>query len=325
MEFGKYEGQRNNKNQTHGTGNMIWTTNGDTYEGQWHNGEPHGVGTFTNAVQNYTYVGEWNFGKRHGIGTLKLSNGDVFSGTFYNNSLEGVGVAFYHNGDYYEGDFRQGIKEGQGTMRYKSGEVYEGTWWNDLKEGKGKLTQPDGNQFLEGHWKAGTFTGRGKARAFAESSSVYMNMEGRFREGKLYGEGVYHDSLGNHYEGEFKEGGFHGKGKLSMANGHRYTGRFEFNDFRKGKWESPQQVTVGRFYKYKPDGSQIEVSYANGDTFNGRMKEGSMSGFGQFKHNERDLVYIGNFDHNKRHGEGTFVFPDGAEYSKNYHFNQELD
>ena len=52
---------------------MIFT-NGDVYEGLWHNGQKHGRGCY------------------------KWKNGVVFDGEFWLDKREGPGVLFYPNG-----------------------------------------------------------------------------------------------------------------------------------------------------------------------------------------------------------------------------------
>mmetsp|Transcript_28009 Transcript_28009/g.37396 ORF Transcript_28009/g.37396 Transcript_28009/m.37396 type:complete len:116 (-) Transcript_28009:863-1210(-) len=50
----------------HGKGRIAYS-NGNVYDGHWHEGEFHGQGTYTRA-DGSSYDGAWRAGKRHGIG-----------------------------------------------------------------------------------------------------------------------------------------------------------------------------------------------------------------------------------------------------------------
>lgn len=46
-------------------------------------------------------IGDWKDSKRHGVGHLKLSSGLVYSGEFYEDSIQGEGSLTLINGSLY--------------------------------------------------------------------------------------------------------------------------------------------------------------------------------------------------------------------------------
>ena len=63
----------------HDRGFYTWT-NGETYDGEWKNGEKNGYGTFNfldgDGYNRDVYVGEWKDDKKHGKGKMIYTNGD---------------------------------------------------------------------------------------------------------------------------------------------------------------------------------------------------------------------------------------------------------
>ena len=67
---------------TFGTGNRT----GDTYDGDFYQGEFHGNGTYTYANGD-RFVGQFRFGKRNGVGTLYKHDGETIPGRWRNGHL----------------------------------------------------------------------------------------------------------------------------------------------------------------------------------------------------------------------------------------------
>ena len=147
---GEYTGERNDKNEMHGKGKMIYT-NGDIYEGEWKNGKRNGDGTMT--YQNKTsYVGRWANDQINGYGTFKYFNGDVYEGTFANGIKSGDGNMTYENGIIYKGKWKNDLRHGRGKQTFPNGDVFEGSWIKDKREGAGKLTTKAG-EVTEDTWE----------------------------------------------------------------------------------------------------------------------------------------------------------------------------
>jgi hypothetical protein len=61
---------------------MVWTTNGDRYEGEWRRGVQHGYGEMFYATYEAYYSGNFSLGLKHGFGSLVLPTQDVYNGSF---------------------------------------------------------------------------------------------------------------------------------------------------------------------------------------------------------------------------------------------------
>jgi hypothetical protein len=61
-------------------GVFTWAS-GDTYLGDWVNGQRHGVGLFR-SVDGREFCGQWSRGVRHGWGCLTHANGEDYEGEF---------------------------------------------------------------------------------------------------------------------------------------------------------------------------------------------------------------------------------------------------
>lgn len=71
------------------------------------------------------YYGELNpNGKRNGMGIYIYNNGDVYFGSWKDNTLVD-GNYLFRNGESYEGVVKNG-KQGNGRYCYVNGNIYEG-------------------------------------------------------------------------------------------------------------------------------------------------------------------------------------------------------
>jgi hypothetical protein len=115
--------------------------------------------------------------------------------------------------------------------------------------------------------------------------SVVWYLRGRFNQksegfhlrGKLNGQGMATDAVGNQYIGEFKDGKLHGQGNAVTANGEKY---------------------VGEFKEGKPHG-QGSFSTAMGEKYVGEIVDGVMSGRGIIFDAQGNIVQSGIFKDNK--------------------------
>lgn len=324
-QFTEYEGQLNSHNRPHGKGKMRWKTNGDNYDGDFLRGLPDGQGIMHYKTLDYTYVGSFSRGKRHGVGYLLMANRDLLCGVFANDTLEGFCVIYYNNGDFYEGEYKSNSRHGEGTLRYSNGEVYYGNFFNNMRHGVGRLVLKDGMQNYYGTWRLDSFTGRGKVTKFIENSGILAVQEGQFRDGRLHGEGISTDSLGIYYKGEFKSGEMHGTGELIMPNGGKFVGKFKYNDFKRGKSESPDKtISYGNFYHFSPDGIKVKVFYNDGSQYQGGMNNGIRDGFGHYKSQEGTKT-LGNFSKGLVTGRAKMSFNDGSDYYSTWRKGKEIN
>jgi len=150
----------------------LWTTldgknirhvysTGDTYVGDFKNGQRNGHGVYT-SVQGHQYDGAWKDDHRHGVGTLSFAmksegkKGETkwagtYKGQWSHNLKHGKGVFSYQNGDKYEGDWFKGLKHGSGIYTYESKDRYEGQFESNYMHGIGTLFFTNGDR-LTGTW-----------------------------------------------------------------------------------------------------------------------------------------------------------------------------
>lgn len=144
-----YEGQVNEKGLADGKGTITFTGGkykGDTYTGEWKDGERNGQGIYT-WHDGDTYAGKWKEGKMHGQGTFSRGNGDIYVGEWKNGKKHGYGTYSWISGDNYAGEWKDSIIHGRGTYTWKNGNSYTGDWKNGKKHGQGIYTWKNGKKF----------------------------------------------------------------------------------------------------------------------------------------------------------------------------------
>ena len=60
-----------------------------------------------------------------------------------------------------------------------------------------------------------------------------------------------------------------------------------------------------------------QITYQTGDSYNGTLIDGALSGQGEYRFANGDF-YIGGFQQGKFHGFGTYTFANGFQNSGNY-------
>jgi len=194
---GKYEGQLNRNGRRHGFGKYVFG-GGDTYVGEWEEGERSGYGKETfpakellpGKIQPTQYEGTFQDGKWHGYGKCICTNGSEYVGEWDSNKMHGYGKMFHLEGAYYQGQWNRGKYHGNGIMSWSPSAKYEGEWVFGKMRGYGTRTWEDG--------------------------IVY---EGEFRDGKPHGRGVQTYPWGEKYDGYFVDGLRHGYAKFTKRSG----------------------------------------------------------------------------------------------------------
>jgi len=144
-----YNGQFDQNNRCTGYGSYIWFS-GDSYIGEFLNGQYHGQGEY-NFADGRHYTGSWINGQKNGYGVFSFANGDIYEGEFVSDVCHGDGKYTFPNGDFYSGSFVNGRYDGIGTFVWANGTEYTGEWSVGVKHGRGLITFPDG-QTQEGSW-----------------------------------------------------------------------------------------------------------------------------------------------------------------------------
>ena len=89
-----------------GWGRYLYSS-GDSYVGDWKNGQKDGKGTYTfkNGDQ---YGGYWRQDAKHGQGTYRFASGQIYQGGWYNGKKHGDGVIVFANGRKMVGRWENG-------------------------------------------------------------------------------------------------------------------------------------------------------------------------------------------------------------------------
>ncbi|KAG8389717.1 hypothetical protein BUALT_Bualt01G0007800 [Buddleja alternifolia] len=162
-----------------------------------------------------TSISETNVIEKH------LSNGDLYIGTFTNNTPHGSGKYLWKDGCMYEGEWKKGKATGKGKFSWPSGATYEGEFKSGRMEGIGTFIGPDGDTY-RGSWCGDRKHGYGVKHY---SNGDYY--EGMWKKNLQDGQGRYLWRNGNEYIGEWKNGIINGRGVLVWNNGNRYDGNWE--------------------------------------------------------------------------------------------------
>ncbi|CAI2378234.1 unnamed protein product [Moneuplotes crassus] len=291
----------------------VLYTNGEVYEGRWRENKRSGKGK--HIYSDYSiYDGNWLDDERHGNGKMTLPNNsfiigefkndvmisgskyidenrNIFepmlngdqTGKFYRGRLYGYGKANFVNGDFYEGMFKDGKRCGKGKMQYKNIKKF-----NDEDNGS---SYPGSNMFdvdwaiYEGMWNDNCRHGQGTMRWSDESQ-----FEGEWRKDKRY-YGTMVMVTGEEYRGYWENDRFHGKGKITTPEGIIFEGEF-INGFRE---------------KYG------KIFYEDRSVYTGELEDWTRQGIGKLEGNGD--IYEGEFDDNRKNGEGKMYYKNGDYYS----------
>ncbi len=168
---------------------VVWQ-NGDSYDGDYINGERTGQGRYI-WVNGDHYSGDFVNGKRHGVGIYKWINGDIYVGEYMNDQRTGEGLYIWGSGDRYQGDFNLGFRHGNGTLKWFDGELYGGDFLDGKRTGKGIYVSSGGDRY-EGNFEDGKRTGKGFLVSATGSltrlefeENPYLLQELEFSGGKL--------------------------------------------------------------------------------------------------------------------------------------------
>ncbi|KAL8426855.1 hypothetical protein Efla_002463 [Eimeria flavescens] len=121
---------------------------------------------------------------------------------------------------------------------------------------------------------------------------------GEWRNGKQHGRGEQRQAQGVVYTGQFVQGHIEGFGRLTRADGSKYEGEF----LLLSRAEADKQATRRGFlcelrwelWRFVFDDAILLVAYGEAISLNG--------------------LYVGQWKHDKRHGEGCETLSDGSNY-----------
>ncbi|XP_038899906.1 phosphatidylinositol 4-phosphate 5-kinase 5-like [Benincasa hispida] len=172
-------------------------SNGDFYEGEFHNGSCNGSGVY-NYFLSGRYEGDWVDGR-----------------------YDGYGVEGWAKGSRYRGQYRQGLRHGFGVYKFFTGDSYAGEWYNGQSHGVGFQTCADGSCYV-GEFKRGVKHGLGCY--YFRNGDRYA---GEYFGDKVHGFGIYHFVNGHCYEGSWHEGQRQGYGTYTFRNSEAKCGEWD--------------------------------------------------------------------------------------------------
>ncbi|KAG8389746.1 hypothetical protein BUALT_Bualt01G0010700 [Buddleja alternifolia] len=172
-------------------------SNGDFYEGEFHQGKCNGSGVY-NYFVNGRYEGDWIDGR-----------------------YDGYGIESWARGSKYRGQYRQGLRHGYGVYKFYTGDAYAGEWCNGQSHGVGMQTCADGSCYI-GEFKSGVKHGLGCYHF--RNGDRYA---GEYFGDKIHGFGVYHFANGHVYEGSWHEGRKQGYGMYTFRHGEAKCGEWD--------------------------------------------------------------------------------------------------
>lgn len=289
----------------------------------------------------------------NGFGTYQYSNGDVYTGEFWDSEKSGYGSYIWKETDFvYQGEFKYDLIEGQGVYYFDKKQKYVGEFKNGMRHGEGMIFDKKGKVTSQGIFENDAYLGA--ISYYGQSADATGCLHGdceegyglyRYTEGDRYfgdhangtreGFGTYYFQNGNKYIGEWKNGAIDGFGVFYWADGAKYIGHFTqttkngygvyyYSDGTKsiGVWEND-------VYQYSKNGMLASNDYKrciSGDCENGfgeylfesgyykgEWKDGYMSGKGDYIFDSGDF-YTGQWSENKRNGEGIFYFTEGGRF-----------
>mmetsp|Transcript_10915 Transcript_10915/g.40701 ORF Transcript_10915/g.40701 Transcript_10915/m.40701 type:complete len:345 (+) Transcript_10915:141-1175(+) len=244
--YGIYSGDRDQLQVRQGQGKYL-AANGDTYSGEYAEGQRNGHGFYEYKSLGANPVDELVQSLRAQSDTLKdLVADDKFEeaakcacNLLQNNqdtpaaqtALESFKRVFYvlQSGTpfpYYDGEFKDNLNDGQGIMKYLNGNVYKGEWQQGQKQGFGVMYYANGDVY-RGEWQQGKKHGSG-SYFFSKFNSTY---EGEWNNGKFV-EGVWKMPDGIYYQGKFDDIPVDVNGQFVFGEGTRMSGEFRDSKFR---------------------------------------------------------------------------------------------
>ena len=313
------------------------------FKGSWKNLKKDGKRCIYKNHGVEEYRGDFVDDKYEGTGSLYIFNSrlEYRDGGFKEGLFEGRGTLTQYNDDKrsvpvyeYRGLFQRGLYEDtEGVLEHLVHKtIYTGNLSKGKIQGEGKM------EFEDKHYKyfKGTFKGEEPWRG----TLVYTNKNeytGYLLKMKRHGEGEMSYSFEDpekkyrKYKGSWKDDLFDGHGTLHYSDYNRsYTGDFVCG-LREGKgsFKLEEKLMDGIFKADKmtkgkityQDGTHYigevqgtkrhgkgSYSFADGSHFTGDFKNDLIKGFGLMNYmgegDLKDMIYQGQFDNNKRNGEG---------------------
>ncbi|RNF23181.1 MORN repeat-containing protein [Trypanosoma conorhini] len=197
-------------------------------------------------------------------------------------------------------------RQGRGTFFYDAAQRYffEGAWCDDKRDGSGALSLP--HVALEGTWRRDQLEGR------ATFQTKRLKGTGEFQEGVLAGNAVVEIDCNSVFAGRVrKNAAIVDSGAITLASGdHVEWLRDETKDHR-----GARQRTATEASSSANGSGNCRIRFANGDTYAGQVENYQPHGTGAYRFAAEGQEYVGEFQHGRLQGRGTYSFSNGSVYT----------
>ncbi|TFZ67545.1 hypothetical protein E4631_06080 [Hymenobacter sp. UV11] len=298
---GSYRGALNN-GMPNGLGTLV--SENSVYKGQFKNGKYDGEGKLSTGSD--TYSGHFKDGIPDGQGNL-VNKSRAYVGYFKNGAFDGKGeLENKENGSKISGTFKNGKIDGKVTIARNKGNE---TTTFETKDGK--QVTPTNTKYKDGSKKVTQINDKGEPISSkydgSDGTKISMNFQDgrpssadyKFPDGseinlqKYYEaatDSAYGTAKGNNYTyvGDFKYLVFSGKGELNVS-GTQMKG-----DFKKGRIDGAIEHVHRNEYTFdgkiwyddKYSYQSGNMTLANGDTYQGELRNFLFHGKGTYVHDE---------------------------------------
>ncbi len=216
------------RNQYNGIGLKLYP-NGDTYYGNWHNGEYEGFGLGAYPNGNLQ-ICNWHNSKPADDGIVINIEGKpflVFWGEL-NRGKPKKGTGLHRDGKVFTGEWTEWRGEsfdGIGSFSWKDGRVYSGLWKNSRQDIGGVIIKPDGS--INGNSEK--YVTRKDTLIFDGDPNRIM-FYGKYKEETVRnGRGVMYYRDKSVFSGTIKHGSRNGVGFYQYPDGSIYIGEWKNN------------------------------------------------------------------------------------------------
>lgn len=199
---------------------------------------------------------------------VKYPSGSAYVGGYVDGKREGAGVHTGSTNCSYNGEWHNDKFHGYGEYKWADGSFHKGYWENGLAHGFGHAYNATSKTDYQGQWKEDNKHGQGTM--IYEDKSRYV---GEWLYDKPHGTGIKYDS-DTTYTGDWAKGKKHGRGKIT--------------------WKDEKEYYEGDWVKGKMTGRGI-YKYANGNFYQGRIKNDEEEGEGVMQYAATGNVFCGTF------------------------------
>lgn len=297
------------------------------------------------------YTGETNFGYFDGDGKYIFNSGEIYEGSWKNNTISGIGCLNVPIEGSYEGEFLNSQKNGTGTFLWDDGSIYTGEWKADQMCGQGTYTSFDNvvykgtfqdNSLWDGTCKFENNTGEyvlsykdgsiSNAQITFSDGTTYSGQcadtlsgtgtmvfpigdqySGAFENGLRCGNGVYTWQSGDRYDGGWQNDLMTGTGTYTYADGSLASGTFAENLFTDGTYTVENDYGTYKFTITDGNPTAVNLELTDGTKYVGDMTDGKLTGTAQITYSNGDR-YDGRVSDGMKSGKGVYTWSGGASY-----------